>query len=341
MIFSSVHNVLMNLTTIESINRKQRNYTLAIIVPKTSKFNTQPRGPNDPKIITTVTFPSATDPRFGADSVLVPHGETRTFVVVKTDKGESLFDLGSIAANWKELMGYHFYEWFLPWTSSPCQNHSLTEGAYRTGPAVARLKKKYGLEPGYAPAPVVLGTSAPTLAPTAATDAIPDDDPSNLPDESEPGLSSLLIDDGYAGGMLDASVAAKPAIPRSARAQGTAGHGRLRSRSHSHLHTRNEGQTHSLAASNRHPHQTRYYGGSESILRSGADPVSKSSVAHVDPSSSTRHPRKPSKSRTRTSHERSSSRSRSRSRSHDWDQPERPQYLSQSSPTLPAAEMVN
>ncbi|KAI5298203.1 hypothetical protein KEM56_004246, partial [Ascosphaera pollenicola] len=134
MVVGTMHNALLNLTTIESINRKSRNYTIALHVPRTCRFNTQPPSSilclDDPRVLCTISFPNAADPKFNAHNMPLLHGQTRTFAVVRTQKGESPFDLGSWNANWRELMGYSVFEWVLPGTRSPCQDHGHAEGMY-------------------------------------------------------------------------------------------------------------------------------------------------------------------------------------------------------------------
>ena len=47
--------------------------------------------------------------------------------------------------NFKEVMGYTVLEWLLPIFPSPCTNHKSSEGMYKTGPALERLRKDAGI----------------------------------------------------------------------------------------------------------------------------------------------------------------------------------------------------
>ncbi|KAI5307782.1 palmitoyltransferase pfa5 [Ascosphaera atra] len=97
----------------------------------------------------------------------------RTFAIVRTQPGESPFDLGSPFANFKEVMGYRLWEWFVPWTRSPCQDHSHPECGYRLGPVIDRLRKEYGLEPVPGRQAVEMTYAPPAPEPAPATGPVP------------------------------------------------------------------------------------------------------------------------------------------------------------------------
>lgn len=357
MIISSLYNVFLNLTTIESIRRKQRNYTLAIYIPPTSKFNTQPHTIDFPKYMCTISFPNAEDPQFAADSMPLLKGETRNFVVVRTKKGETPFDLGSSSANFKELMGYRVYEWFLPWTKSPCQNHSHPEGAYRMGPVVKRLKQEYGLEPGYAPAPVPVTEHRPISAQntsvTAPTEEFvtPANTPAALPDDEERHLESdLHVEDGSTNVTDESDAFVTPATtpaPVIAQNPAPAPESTICSRSRSRSRSRSQPQrydpTHqsNRAASNHrhHPHHShshhRQGSSAESVPPSVAASGSESYTASGSNGSehSHTHANLPSRATSRNGHYEHRSRSRSEGRRRERDRSQNRKRMSRSPPT--------
>jgi palmitoyltransferase len=70
----------------------------------------------------------------------------RTFAVVRTEPNENPWDLGYFR-NWKAVMGNRPVDWLLPIRPSPCTKHDDDMASlYPMGPALERIKRRYGLD---------------------------------------------------------------------------------------------------------------------------------------------------------------------------------------------------
>ncbi|KAJ5689509.1 hypothetical protein N7462_003901 [Penicillium macrosclerotiorum] len=148
MTLSSIQLAILNLTTIENLNRRSVVWTLAIRVPehmldrlwatdspwaptfRMVSFPPQPPAPADQ--------PQTTDPSTE---------ERHVFAILHTLPGENPFSLGSGLKNLQQVMGYTVGEWLLPFKQSPCADHRSAESAFSLGPVVTRLKQEAGLAP--------------------------------------------------------------------------------------------------------------------------------------------------------------------------------------------------
>ena len=82
----------------------------------------------------------------------------RTFAVIQTPAGTNPYNLRSPFANFKSVMGEHWYEWLLPLTYSPCYKRREAvisteagaphKNAYKLGPLVDEIKGEVGLLDG-------------------------------------------------------------------------------------------------------------------------------------------------------------------------------------------------
>ncbi|PYH98499.1 zf-DHHC-domain-containing protein [Aspergillus ellipticus CBS 707.79] len=147
MTLSSVQLAMLNLTTIENLNRRSAVWTLAIRVPSAmlSRLNPESRWAPTFRTITYPLPPTPLDPE--AAATYQPPGERHVFAILQTLPGENPFDLGSPFQNLQQVLGHSIFDWFLPLKQSPCANRKSTETFYELGPVVSRLKKEAGLEP--------------------------------------------------------------------------------------------------------------------------------------------------------------------------------------------------
>ncbi|KAJ5176658.1 Palmitoyltransferase pfa5 [Penicillium canariense] len=152
MTLSSIQLALLNLTTIENINRRSVVWTLAIRVPE--HMLDRLWAPDSPWAPTfrMVTYPlqepvAPSQPQTANLST----GERHTFAILHTLPGENPFSLGSGLKNLQQVMGYSISEWLLPLKHSPCADHSSPTSAFALGPVVTRLKQEAGLAPAPAP----------------------------------------------------------------------------------------------------------------------------------------------------------------------------------------------
>lgn len=146
---SSVQLAMLNVTTIENLNRRSIVWTLAIRVPDHLLERLwMPDSPWAPTF-RMVSYPpepppaSTPEPQINDQSTTERH----VFAILHTLPGENPFDLGSSLKNVQQVMGYTVADWLLPFKQSPCADHSSPESAFALGPVVTRLKQEAGLEP--------------------------------------------------------------------------------------------------------------------------------------------------------------------------------------------------
>lgn len=147
MTLSSLQLAMLNMSTIENLNRRSAVWTLAIRVPNQmlSKLNPESRWAPTFRTITYPLPPTSLDPR--AASEVQPAGEQHVFAILQTLPGENPFDLGSPFKNLQQVLGYSIFDWLLPFKQSPCADRTTAGSFYELGPVVSRLKKEAGLEP--------------------------------------------------------------------------------------------------------------------------------------------------------------------------------------------------
>lgn len=145
MLLTSLHLALLNSSTIESLDRHTKVWTLAILIPRPKDYYNLPPDAYPPFPI--VSYPGTTSkisPNASTDTT--PEPPRREFAILDTHPGENPFDLGNPFANLKEVMGYSVLDWLLPVKNSPCSFHSNQESAFRLGPVVQRMKREAGLD---------------------------------------------------------------------------------------------------------------------------------------------------------------------------------------------------
>lgn len=149
MTVSSIQLAMLNLTTIENLNRRSIVWTLAIRVP--DHLLERLWVPDSPWAPTfrMVSYPpeppptSTPEPQTNDPSTTERH----VFAILHTLPGENPFDLGCALKNVQQVMGHTIADWLLPFKQSPCADHSSLESAFALGPVVTRLKQEAGLEP--------------------------------------------------------------------------------------------------------------------------------------------------------------------------------------------------
>ncbi len=137
--------ILLNSTTVENLSRKTKVTYLAVHIPR-------PDTSGAPRSYRTITYPLKPNVPANEIPAQAPASDTnasftttapapRTFAILSTPPGKNPWNLGPLA-NFKEVMGYHTYDWFLPLKYSPCCNHSSGESDFPLGPVVDRLRKE-------------------------------------------------------------------------------------------------------------------------------------------------------------------------------------------------------
>jgi palmitoyltransferase len=143
MTLSSIRYILINLTTVDYVKSKNVVHQLAIRVP---------RGTPPGQKYNVITYPlpmsSSTSDALGQTATREFSARdqlaTRTFAIVKTEKGENPWDLGYYR-NWRSVMGDNFIDWLLPFNESPCAKYENNESFYEMGPLYQRLRVRYEL----------------------------------------------------------------------------------------------------------------------------------------------------------------------------------------------------
>jgi palmitoyltransferase len=146
MTLSSIQLAMLNVTTIENLNRRSIVWTLAIRVPEHLLgrlwVEDSPWAPTFRMVSYPPEPPASTQPPSDPSTT-----ERHVFAILHTLPGENPFDLGSSLKNIQQVMGYSLADWLLPLKHSPCADHSSPESAFALGPVVMRLKQEAGLEP--------------------------------------------------------------------------------------------------------------------------------------------------------------------------------------------------
>jgi palmitoyltransferase len=144
MTLTSARYILINLTTVDYLKSKNVVYQLAVRVPRgtpaTQNYNVitypLPRSTPASDISGQTVTTESSSPR---DELA-----TRTFAIVKTEKGENPWDLGYYR-NWTSVMGHNPVDWLLPFNESPCARYESNESFYELGPLYPQLRARFGL----------------------------------------------------------------------------------------------------------------------------------------------------------------------------------------------------
>ncbi|PWW78939.1 hypothetical protein C7212DRAFT_275251 [Tuber magnatum] len=132
---STTQLVYRNVSTIENLNYKTKVYQLALHDPNAAQ--TPPPGQQISAVMPTrVWLPR--DPG--------PGQRQRCFAIVSTQPGDNPWKLASTLENFKEVLGYSFWDWWLPIKRSPFEAKKSGKGWYRWNEELlARLKQQAGI----------------------------------------------------------------------------------------------------------------------------------------------------------------------------------------------------
>lgn len=144
---TSARYACVNLTNVDYIKSKTLVHQLAIQVPRGTAPGLDysviiyplPKPDSDRSTNQSPTPPTASEPMSERDLLA-----TRTFAVVKTEKGENPWHLGWYR-NWKSIMGNNIFDWALPFNHSPCEDYENNESFYEMGPLIQELRERYQL----------------------------------------------------------------------------------------------------------------------------------------------------------------------------------------------------
>lgn len=137
---SSLQFAFLNTTTIENLTRHSKVWQLAFYMAR------PPSSQNG------IGFHSVTYPLGDETSTAQTLGPKRTFMIRHSKPGENPWDLGPFA-NFKSVMGVHWYDWLMPLRHSPCCDHSRGESQFELGEVVERMRAEAGLLPLRDPSP--------------------------------------------------------------------------------------------------------------------------------------------------------------------------------------------
>ncbi|RPB05041.1 zf-DHHC-domain-containing protein [Choiromyces venosus 120613-1] len=132
---STTQLIYQNVSTIDSLNYKTKVYQLALHDPNAAQ--TPPPSQQTSAVMPTrVWLPQ--DPG--------PGQRQRCFVIVSTQPGDNPWRLASTLENFQEVLGYSFWDWWLPIKRSPLETKKSGEGWYRWNEELlARLKHQAGI----------------------------------------------------------------------------------------------------------------------------------------------------------------------------------------------------
>ncbi|KAL0637420.1 Palmitoyltransferase pfa5 [Maublancomyces gigas] len=139
---STTQLIYRNLSTVDALSHTVKVYQLAIYDP--SPPQQPPLGPRQ------VYSPLV--PRVWLPTTPIQGQQQRCFAIVKTRTGENPWRLGSTMDNFKEVLGYNIWDWWLPLKGSPLVNKDSALGWYRWNEELLnRLRREAGIEIGTAP----------------------------------------------------------------------------------------------------------------------------------------------------------------------------------------------
>ena len=137
------------MTIVESLNKNDRTYFLAVFCP-IPENTIEPSSVRHSRSYTLITYPflpkasntTSTEGQEKKDirTTLNP----RTFAILQTNPGDNPWDLGAVA-NFKGVMGENWWDWLLPLRYSPICKRPRDTSEYPFGPDVDRLKRDYKL----------------------------------------------------------------------------------------------------------------------------------------------------------------------------------------------------
>lgn len=138
---STTQLIYRNLSTVDALSHTVKVYQLAIY---------DPSPPQQPPLGQRQIY-SPLVPRVWLPTNPMQGQQQRCFAIVKTRTGENPWRLESTMDNFKEVLGYNIWDWWLPLKGSPLVNKDSTEGWYRWNEELLnRLRREAGIETGTA-----------------------------------------------------------------------------------------------------------------------------------------------------------------------------------------------
>jgi len=144
MVITSAYFAFTNLSTVENLARRTRIYNFAVLLPQSylSSASTPFR---------TITYPLVT-PSEDSSYPPPPTPGQRTFAILFAAKGRNPYSLSPLQ-NFKQVMGNHVWDWFLPIKYSPCCTHDVLDqektsrqsSMYPMGAVFEKIKAEAGL----------------------------------------------------------------------------------------------------------------------------------------------------------------------------------------------------
>lgn len=134
---STTQLIYRNLSTVDALSHAVKVYQLAIHDPAPPQQPPLGQRQIHSPLVPRIWLP--TNPTQGQ--------QQRCFAIVKTRTGENPWRLGNTMDNFKEVLGYSVWDWWLPLKRSPLVNKEGTEGFYRWNEELLdRLRREAGIE---------------------------------------------------------------------------------------------------------------------------------------------------------------------------------------------------
>lgn len=134
---STTQLIYRNLSTVDALSYLDKVYQLAIYDPAPP---TQPH-PGQRQMYSPLV------PRVWLPTVPGPGQQQRCFAIVRTQKGDNPWRLDKWVDNFKEVLGYSMWDWWLPIKQSPLVRKDRADGFYRWNESLLeRLRKEAGIE---------------------------------------------------------------------------------------------------------------------------------------------------------------------------------------------------
>ena len=144
MTINSLNFTSANTTTVDSLALSSRTQHFAVYCPQLA---TNRAGYDTTPQFSTITYPLA--------SVSCDPSSRRTFAILSAQSGANAYNLPTKMANFRTVMGNHWWEWLLPLKYSPCCAHgrygdpegrTTVQGSmYALGPEFDRMVREAGL----------------------------------------------------------------------------------------------------------------------------------------------------------------------------------------------------
>lgn len=139
---STTQLIYRNLSTVDALSHTLKVYQLAIYDPAPPQQPQQGQRQIYSPLVQRVWLPTSP----------MQEQQQRCFAIVKTQPGENPWRLGETMDNFKEVLGYSIWDWWLPLKGSPLVNRNNAEGFYRwNDELLKRLRREAGIETGTAP----------------------------------------------------------------------------------------------------------------------------------------------------------------------------------------------